>query len=184
MIHCADCGTLNRRGSSFCSSCGHDLHAAPDITCAECNRISPPDSAFCQWCGAPLAGVPNAEGVTSSPTPALSQPTPTERPMPPHRRLPQWLYESHAAQAGLPAAEASTAPPKPPQPHVKSKYLDGIENALPATDAWQSAARGTAVDGTDSPAGRGRESRRRFGCLALGVTVLLRVVALGAEKAL
>jgi len=186
MIQCADCGTLNRRGSTYCGNCGHDLHAAPDVTCTECNRISPPDSAFCQWCGAPvaLAGVSLGDSVTSSPPHAPSGSMAEEVRRPLQRELPPWLYESQPVQAGQPATEALTAPPKPLQARVKSKYLEGIENALPATDAWQAASQGRAPDGPDSSAGRRRESRHRLGCLGLGLMVLLRAIALGTERAL
>jgi len=180
MIHCADCGSQNRRGSKFCSDCGHDLHAAPDITCTECNRVSPPDSAYCQWCGAALASASNlhSDGVVKPPPPALAEAAAAESARYPQRELPQWLFESHAAQAGQQAAEPSTLPSP-----ARSKYLEGIENALPATDAWQAASQGRAVDGTNSPAGRGRESRRRLGCLVFGLMILLRVIVLGTESA-
>jgi hypothetical protein len=184
MIHCPDCGTLNRRGSTYCSNCGHDLHAAPDITCTECNRVSPPDSAYCQWCGAALASARHGDSAMSSPLEALSEPKAAERPRPPDRELPQWLYESADAQPDQPVLVGSTSLAVPYSGAAKNKYLEGIENTLRATDAWQVASQSAAPGGADAAEDAGRESRRPFGCLVMGMTVLTRVIALGAQRSL
>ena len=49
---CPACGTENRAGRKFCSSCGAPLARA----CPACGAANEPDDRFCGECGAPLAG--------------------------------------------------------------------------------------------------------------------------------
>ncbi len=49
---CSSCGTENRQGRKFCSSCGTPLAFA----CPTCGAANEPDDRFCGECGTPLAG--------------------------------------------------------------------------------------------------------------------------------
>jgi hypothetical protein len=47
---CPTCGTENREGRKFCSSCGAGLAQS----CPSCGAKNEPDDRFCGDCGAPL----------------------------------------------------------------------------------------------------------------------------------
>jgi class 3 adenylate cyclase/tetratricopeptide (TPR) repeat protein len=49
-MRCGSCGTENRAGRKFCSSCGSPLARV----CAACGAANEPDDRFCGECGAPL----------------------------------------------------------------------------------------------------------------------------------
>jgi class 3 adenylate cyclase/tetratricopeptide (TPR) repeat protein len=51
-VTCPACGTENRPGRRFCSSCGSPLAHA----CPACGAANEPDDRFCGECGAPLDG--------------------------------------------------------------------------------------------------------------------------------
>jgi class 3 adenylate cyclase/tetratricopeptide (TPR) repeat protein len=51
-VTCPACGTENRPGRKFCSSCGSPLARA----CPACGAANEPDDRFCGECGAPLEG--------------------------------------------------------------------------------------------------------------------------------
>ncbi len=67
MIGCANCGTLNRAGSKFCSNCGQRLEPVPSIVCPACSRLSPPESTFCKFCGTSPGMKYNAQSKLSVP---------------------------------------------------------------------------------------------------------------------
>jgi class 3 adenylate cyclase len=50
-MRCAKCGTDNREGRKFCSSCGTSLA----IACLKCGTSNLPGEQFCGECGAPLS---------------------------------------------------------------------------------------------------------------------------------
>lgn len=61
-VSCPKCGTLNRVGTKFCTSCGAELQLAPakevkpvSLHCSKCGVENSPDAKFCQSCGAPLS---------------------------------------------------------------------------------------------------------------------------------
>ena len=60
---CSRCGTDNRAGRKFCSSCG----AVLAIVCPACGAANEQGDAFCGDCGAALAG--DAVPVASAPVP-------------------------------------------------------------------------------------------------------------------
>src|SRR5438105_1333738 len=66
---CANCGTPNREGRSFCSACGTALA----VGCPACGAAFDPGDAFCGECGAAL-GAPAA-----APPPAVAAPTAERR---------------------------------------------------------------------------------------------------------
>ncbi len=49
---CASCGTENRSGRKFCSSCGAGLA----VTCPSCGAANEPGERFCGDCGSAIAG--------------------------------------------------------------------------------------------------------------------------------
>ena len=49
-MRCGSCGTENRPGRKFCSSCGSPLARA----CPACGAANEPDDRFCGECGSPL----------------------------------------------------------------------------------------------------------------------------------
>jgi murein DD-endopeptidase MepM/ murein hydrolase activator NlpD/ribosomal protein L40E len=59
-VECANCGTLNPQGSSFCVNCGGSLgpvpppQAAQGVVCGNCGLTNPPGSKFCSRCGTGL----------------------------------------------------------------------------------------------------------------------------------
>ena len=54
---CGSCGTENKPGRKFCSSCGATLA----LGCPSCGAANEPGDAFCGECGSPLdAGAPSA----------------------------------------------------------------------------------------------------------------------------
>jgi predicted ATPase/class 3 adenylate cyclase len=53
---CSSCGTENRAGRKFCSSCGAPLARA----CPACGAANEPDDRFCGECGAALEAEPRA----------------------------------------------------------------------------------------------------------------------------
>ncbi len=55
---CASCGTENRAGRKFCSSCGSPLAAI----CGNCGAANEPSDQFCGECGAAL-GAPTTQGA-------------------------------------------------------------------------------------------------------------------------
>jgi len=64
---CPDCGTENREGRKFCSSCGRALAAL----CPACGTANEPGERFCGECGSALtastpAAVPAARGTPTS----------------------------------------------------------------------------------------------------------------------
>ena len=62
---CPSCGTANKPGRKFCSTCGSSLQMA----CASCGTPYEPDERFCGECGAALAGAP-ARAATPPAAPA------------------------------------------------------------------------------------------------------------------
>ncbi|MDH4346214.1 MAG: AAA family ATPase, partial [Thermoleophilia bacterium] len=59
---CASCGTDNRPGRKFCSSCGAPLALA----CPSCGAANEPGDAFCGECGAPLVTISYKEGTAGA----------------------------------------------------------------------------------------------------------------------
>jgi hypothetical protein len=51
-VTCATCGTENRAGRKFCSSCGSPLA----LICGSCGAANEPSDRFCGECGAELGG--------------------------------------------------------------------------------------------------------------------------------
>lgn len=153
MIGCANCGTLNRKGSKYCSNCGQRLEPVSGIVCPACDRLNALDHTVCQYCGAALAApaLPGemapalaAEGSGGTPlaTPMKEEPVQAglESPKP---ELPPWLYpprEPVEQAGGEPSVPTPVALPPLPAPSTTeqsdSKYLKGIRGVLPSADAW------------------------------------------------
>jgi hypothetical protein len=146
MIGCPYCGTLNRRGSKYCSNCGERLDTVPSIHCPSCNGLNPLGNSLCEFCGAALVS-PAKEGDTglqpTSPLPEEpaerepegSEPVASSRP-----ELPAWLYPRAAEQPDLSAGVPSPTPVEPPVEQEGNKYLRGIRGVLPSSDGWLSAS--------------------------------------------
>jgi class 3 adenylate cyclase/tetratricopeptide (TPR) repeat protein len=65
-VICSSCGTENRTGRKFCSSCGTALAFA----CSNCGAANEPDDRFCGECGEALA---NSAGPMPPATPARAE---------------------------------------------------------------------------------------------------------------
>jgi class 3 adenylate cyclase/tetratricopeptide (TPR) repeat protein len=59
-MHCSTCGTENRTGRKFCSSCGSTLA----IACPKCGAANEPGERFCGECGGPLGAAAGAPGAS------------------------------------------------------------------------------------------------------------------------
>ena len=165
MIECTHCGTRNRKGSKYCSSCGQCLEVVPDVVCQGCGRLNPPGSFFCQFCGVALTEIRSAQeqapedaegsapvplGETGVPAGASAearriQPVDQGVVKEPARRLPSWLYgaklnaEILPVQGARPDAEqpqASTSSEPTQSVAAGNKYLEGIGEVLASADAW------------------------------------------------
>src|SRR4051812_26794909 len=62
---CSACGTENRPGRRFCSSCGTSL----EIQCPSCGASNEPDDRFCGQCGAVLGAAAAPAAVTPAQAP-------------------------------------------------------------------------------------------------------------------
>ena len=163
MISCPNCGTLNRKGSKYCSNCGQRLEIVSDIACPSCDRLNPVDSTLCWFCGASL--MPSAlaaEGDRGVQQPSQpqgevieSEPESIEPTKAPRRELPSWLYQSTAQPEtpSPPTAVPPSLPAQPPAEEERSKYLRGIRGVLPSADAWLLASLKRAVGEPTSDSG-------------------------------
>lgn len=182
MIGCTNCGTLNRKGSKYCSNCGQRLQTSPGIVCPACNRLNASDSAFCKYCGASLdtgmltvsdgipaepALEPEAMAMSGDLVPAIS---------PPAAELPDWLYP----EPQQPAPGSSSAPHVTPSvanapQGVESRYLKDIPGILPTADAWLNPPQQISKQPTPASTDQTQESKpqRHQGSLPFGVAILL-----------
>jgi hypothetical protein len=147
MVGCPDCGTLNRKGSKYCSNCGQRLDTVSALHCPSCDGANPPGSTSCEFCGAslrPAAG--GTEDDTSAQQPlespeesALCAPK-IQEPVMSHRpELPSWLIEGPAEEPQKPdlsGGAPSTVSVEPGVEQKGNKYLRGIPGVLPSGDAW------------------------------------------------
>jgi len=171
MMKCPYCGTLNRKGSRYCSKCGQRLDTLSDV-CPACNKANPRGSAFCGFCGAPLR-LPDGQKAAS----ALGA-RPTEESL--EEGLPPWLYEAPEETQPMGEQAAASAVATVAE---GGKYLRGIENVLPDTEAWLSSSQS---QGLAKPAPAKREtagapeaqSGARKGCLPLVLAIVLCLVLL------
>lgn len=141
MIGCANCGTLNRAGSKFCSNCGRRLEPAPSIVCPACSRLTPPESTFCKFCGTALHAVAPAGGMeyarpSQAPPRTASAPQTTKASASPPTQLPPWLFESKDKAASPPPAAPRLPRVAPSDEISDNKYLQGIRGVLPRASAW------------------------------------------------
>ena len=163
MIGCPHCGTLNRRGSKYCSNCGQRLDTIPGISCPSCNGPNSLGSTLCEFCGASL--LPPAEeddtgaqpSVPSPAAPAVSEREGLEPVMPARSALPSWLYPQPAEvpeEPELSAGVPSPIPAEPPAEQEANKYLRGIRGVLPSADVWLSSSMSRGKRGPE-PGGNG-----------------------------
>ena len=66
-MRCATCGTENRPGRKFCSSCGEALAVA----CPSCGSPNEAGDGFCGECGSPLGGAAGTALPIATATPAV-----------------------------------------------------------------------------------------------------------------
>jgi class 3 adenylate cyclase len=66
-MRCSKCGSDNREGRKFCTSCGTPLVA----TCPKCGAAIQPEEKFCGECGAAI-------GAFAAPAPSSVQPSPLQ----------------------------------------------------------------------------------------------------------
>src|SRR5215470_7990743 len=76
-MRCSKCGSDNREGRKFCTSCGTPLAA----TCPKCGAPIQPDESFCGDCGASLSATNVALQAPAAET-APDLPLVTERTVP------------------------------------------------------------------------------------------------------
>ena len=172
MMKCPYCGTLNRKGSKYCSKCGQRLDTLSAV-CPACTKANPRGSAFCGFCGASLR-LPDGQDVAPAPGARLTQ-EPVEEGLPP------WLYE--ASEERRPVREQAAAAPTAATVAEGGKYLRDIENGLPDTEAWLSSSQS---QGLAKPAPARKETvgmadarpGAHKGCLPLLVAVVLGLMLL------
>jgi len=154
MIGCPYCGTLNRKGSRYCSKCGERLDTVPSTRCPSCNAPNLSSNEYCAFCGAVLNVTYEESGAGTPPSMPGSAPTVEteiaegEMEASAAETLPSWLYEPPADEEATiaPAAASSTVPEQEePEPN---RYLRGIGGVFPRTDGWlsQSLARHLSRD--------------------------------------
>jgi hypothetical protein len=150
MVSCPYCGTLNRKGSNYCSSCGQQLDALFTVQCSACGAPNPAGDPSCTFCGAPLAHGAESDRM-HPPSAPRSQPTPGEdTPAEPkletdaRAELPSWLYQQPTAKtnergpsvaAALPAT-SSVADREP------SNSLHGLRGVLKDEEGWLASSLG------------------------------------------
>jgi hypothetical protein len=187
MIGCPNCGTPNRRGSKFCSNCGQRLDPDSSVVCPSCHTLNPLGSAYCSSCGLELESSTIAQGANAEELDNdAAGPGPTG--LPP-RELPQWLHPPTDVQAETlhPPVTASTPPSIGRLSERRSKYLDGLHDVLPSADTWllSSQDRTTKVPSPPLNADlEGVEPKRRGGCLASVLVVLLGIMGFALLLAL
>lgn len=149
MDSCPCCGTLNRKGSNYCSNCGQRLDALCAVQCPICSAPNPAGNPSCAFCGTPLAhgvesdrmhppSAPNSqpgstEGMRAGPE--LEAASPAE--------LPPWLYQQPAAKPGGhgPSMAAGTATGSEAD-REPSKHLHGLRGVLKDEEGWLASSLG------------------------------------------
>ncbi len=135
MISCPSCGTVNRKGSSYCSHCGQRLDAFLTVECPECSAPNPAGNPSCAFCRAPLAqagenDLPHPPStLNSQPIPAESAPAKHELAADSDGELPPWLYQQPTA------AESATD-------WEPSRYLRGLRGVLKDQEGWLASSLG------------------------------------------
>lgn len=178
MIGCANCGTLNRKGSKYCSYCGERLTEG-QVVCSTCGRPNAADSAYCVYCSSALKS-PSGIGAPEPALPDMEEEPIAERPRV-SSQLPAWLYTP-------PVAEPVTPPPLPckPLPSAepletgRTKYLQGIEGVLPSAESWLALSEKRVSNPSEPnhttpeepPTRKSSKTARRSGCLALPAILL------------
>jgi hypothetical protein len=149
MDSCPRCGTLNRKGSNYCSHCGQQLDAFSVVQCPICSAPNPAGNPSCAFCGTPLAHPTESDRIHPHSAPH-SQPGSTES-MPAGPKveaaspaeLPPWLYQQPDAKPGayVPSATAGTAAGSEAD-HEPSKYLHGLRGVLKDEEGWLASSLG------------------------------------------
>jgi hypothetical protein len=137
MIECPYCDTLNRKGSKFCSHCGHRLDSVSVVHCPACRGPNPASMSACRFCGASLVSTGH-EDRTDIPTEPVERSVDSQpgSALPPRPELPQWLYQQAASNIEAPEGKTSSVSLQAKVDEEGSKYLKGITGALPAKDGW------------------------------------------------
>jgi hypothetical protein len=157
MIGCPYCGTMNRKGSRYCSKCGERLDTVPSTRCPACNAPNLSSSENCAFCGASLevqgeGPEPKAVMPPSIPASASTEEPDTEAAeleVPASEALPSWLYDlaTEEQEPAVPVA-APHAVPEQRKPEL-NRYLQDLGGVFPKTDGWlsQSLARRLTMAG-------------------------------------
>jgi hypothetical protein len=142
MIGCPYCGTMNRKGSRYCSKCGERLDTVPSTRCPSCNAPNLSGNEYCAFCRASLTVQQEAPETDTPPTPPASEPiaetdtAEAEAESPTGKEIPSWLYELATGEEEVVVApSASAAVPEPDGP-LPNRYLHDIGGALPKTAGW------------------------------------------------
>src|SRR5690242_1052148 len=67
-MRCSKCGSENREGRKFCTTCGTPLVAS----CPKCGVPAQPGERFCGQCGAALSDAPPARAEDAAPVVAAA----------------------------------------------------------------------------------------------------------------
>jgi len=154
MIGCPYCGTLNRKGSRYCSKCGERLDTVPSTRCPSCNAPNLSSNEFCTFCGVALNAAYEESDVPTPPSMPTSAPTVEteiaegEMEASEATTLPSWLYGPPADEEDIMApAAVSSALPQQEEPEP-NRYLRDIGGVFPKRDGWlsQSLARHLSRD--------------------------------------
>jgi hypothetical protein len=158
MIGCPYCGTMNRKGSRYCSKCGERLDTVPSTRCPSCNAPNLSSNEYCAFCGGSLnvgyeepetsipPGIPAGEptGEAEIEEAEIEQAEPEARAV---EEIPSWLYNLPTDEEEV-IVSAATGPALPEQEEPEhNRYLQDIGGAFPKKDGWvsQSLARHLAT---------------------------------------
>jgi hypothetical protein len=137
MIACMACGTLNRKGSRYCSNCGIQLEQATGLSCPYCSGQNALTYSYCQFCGAELLAGPERSAAprteTSSTLPAPQSEASEHTDTVPHAHELTVDAQQEAASAAVPVPDGTlqaAAPPESPPARLGETVLDEPMAAL------------------------------------------------------
>ncbi len=142
MIYCSHCGTSNRDGSKFCSSCGARLTPQVGLVCPMCGAANKVESIFCDKCNARLAPLIAASGAAGEGTLPLPKPPAPETPASLEEELPsQPVSETTSAETDAPdwlarlRAEPAMDEESPTVRETMPSWLQPAEPVAPAQES-------------------------------------------------
>ncbi len=176
MISCPSCGTLNRKGSKYCSNCGQRLDVISSVICPSCGGPNLAGSVSCSFCGEPLpSAVTEEKGEVVQPEPvSANEPSESEPAAMRRSKLPSWLRPRSAKRSEALASSTvgdMTVSSDAASDQEGCRYLQGIHGVLPSADAWLSPSQDIAQRPVSESTTEAKPGAR-WGCLLLGALLL------------